>query len=307
MKPCLPKDFAMKLLDKEIELETSCNIMTLTELVELYRQAIEYYEENKGSKFWDFQERLQKILLKPSVLSLMQEENQKYKETHSMPSSRTRAKTYNASMQQLEKKQSFELSKKEFSSQLKNIVPVSLPNSKTNITKVVKNQQDLTKNLIEKTVNNLKTQEFSLEERLKSRKKKCLNISTDSGYKDLSFQTLPSPMNGNIEGSTSSSFFFEFEDKSLNVSSCGNSEELENIIESIMEANFAEKTERVSEIKVKYETQINEFAGQGSVFCEIIQEMRKKMKEEIDCVTRVLDTKRKDDISKAKSEFLRIC
>ena len=47
----LPTDFAMKLIDKEIELETDCTIVTLIELVELYRIGIEYYEEKKDQKY----------------------------------------------------------------------------------------------------------------------------------------------------------------------------------------------------------------------------------------------------------------
>ena len=139
-------------------------------------------------------------------------------------------------------------------------------------------------------------------------------MSTDSGYftgggyKDISpsFQYVSSPV---AENSTSSSFFFEFDnEKSLNTSTyekSEKSEELENIIEKIMEDNYMEKTEKVTEIKVKFETQINEFSGQGGIYVEIANQMRKKMKEEIAIVTQALDLKRKDEIAKAKSEHLK--
>lgn len=303
MKSNLPSDFAMKLLDKEIELESNASMLTLNELVDLYRQAIEYYEEIKSQKFWDMQDRLQKILMRPEILKIMRDESNKHKPTSK---SRSRAATQVVSTS-LEKKQQFEQNKKVFNTQLQDSGLVQVQNVDKQVTKLVENQESSNKEALTKSVNNLKKQDLSLEDRLKMRKIKNLNISTDSGFgKD--FQTASSPNNGN---STSSSFFFEFQDdksneeKSVN-SSFMKSDELESLIERIMEENFIEKTEKVTEIKVKYETQINEYVGQGSVYDEIVKQLKAKMSEEIKEVVDSLDNKRKAAISKAKMDYIEI-
>jgi hypothetical protein len=303
MKSNLPPDFAMKLLDKEIELESNPIMMTLNELVDLYRLAIEYYEDIKSKKFWDMQDRLQKILMRPEILNIMREESNKHKFTKK---SRPRAVTQRVSTSQ-DKRQQFEQNKKVFNTQLQDSGIVQVPNIDKQVTKLVENQESSIKETLTKSVNNLKNQDLSLEDRLKMRKIKNLNISSDSGFgKDL--QTASSPINGN---STSSSFFFEFQDdksneeKSVN-SSFMKSDELESLIERIMEENFIEKTEKVTEIKVKYEAQINEYSGQGSVYDDIVKQLKTKMNEEINEVVDRLDSKRKAAISKAKLDYIEI-
>ena len=84
------------------------------------------------------------------------------------------------------------------------------------------------------------------------------------------------------------------------------SDELESLIEKIMEDSYLEKTERVTEIKVKYETQINEYSGQGAVYDEIIKNLKSQMADEIDFVNKELDLSRKQAIAKAKAEFIEI-
>lgn len=303
MSITLPPDFAMKLLDKEIELESSVSMPTLNELVELYRLAIEYYEHIQSPKFWDMQERLQKILMRPEVLKIMRDETQKRKNSSK---SRSRAVTQSVCSTQ-EKKQQFEQNKKAFNSQLEDKGIVMITNADKQASKLVENQETNNKEALTKSVKNLKNQDLSLEERLKMRKKKSFNVSNDLGYaKDTPSNN--SPLNGN---STSSSFFFEFQDekggqeKTVN-SSFLKSDELEVIVEKIMEENFLEKTEKVTEIKVKYESQINEYAGLGSVYDEIVKQLKSQMNEEIREVVERLDTKRKNAISKAKNDYIEI-
>ena len=293
----------MKLLDKEMELESSVTITTLTDLVDLYRQAIEYYEDIKSQKYWDLQERLQKILMRPEVLSMMKEEHQK---TKSNQRTRPRASTQ-ASVLSKDKRQQFENNKKAFNTQLQDSGIVQVHNVTKLATKLVENQESTNKQAIEKSVSNLKTQDLSLEDRLKMRKKRTQNMSPNTSL-IKEFRPVVSPVN---ENSTSSSFFFEFQDdkssegKSMN-SSFMRSDELESLIEKIMEDSYLEKTERVTEIKVKYETQINEYSGQGAVYDEIIKNLKSQMADEIDFVNKELDLSRKQAIAKAKAEFIEI-
>lgn len=304
MKSSLPNDFAMKLIDKEIELESDCSIHTLTELVELYRIGIVYYEEVKNPKFWDFQSRLQKILTRPAIFALLQEENQRYRSTNMLTSTRKRPQTQTGL-----RKSRFEQNKKELNLKLEADNAFQLNNSNKNLAKIIATQDEKALDVIFEVVSNLKSQEVSLADRIKQRKLRMLSISSDMGYssefKEISqsFQ-VSSPLAANItENSTSSSFFFEFDnEKSLNYSSF---EDLESGIEKIMEENFSEKAEKISEIKVKYETQINEFIGQGAMFEEIIKKMRQEMREEIEKTGEVLDNKRRELIAKAKIDYSR--
>ena len=303
MKSSLPEDFAMKLLDKEIELESSVTINTLTELVDLYRQAIEYYEDIKSQKYWDLQERLQKILMRPEVLSMMKEEHQK---TKSNSRTRPRASTQTSTFSK-DKRQQFENNKKVLNTQLQDSGIVQVHNVTKLATKLVENQDSTNKQTIKKSVSNLKTQDLSLEDRLKMRKQRTLHMSPNTSL-IKEFRPVVSPVN---ENSTSSSFFFEFQDdkssegKSMN-SSFQRSDELENLIERIMEESYLEKTERVTGIKVKFETQINEYSGQGAVYDEIIRNLKSQMTEEIEVVNKELDFNRKQAIAKAKAEFIEI-
>ncbi|OMJ95851.1 hypothetical protein SteCoe_570 [Stentor coeruleus] len=309
MKCTLPKDYAMKLIDKEIQLEGDCHLQVLTELVELYRVGIEYYEDIKDHRYWDFQNRLQKILLRPQVLQLMQVENQKYQDAHGNPRLRQRSQTH-VPISSQEKVKLFEKNKKELTLKLEDTNAYQIANKTKTATKVVENQQGKTEEVISKAIDDIKSQEFNLNERLKQRKKRIIDCSLDSETnpsttKDQSpgFTFPASPMCIQIDSSNNSSFFFEFGDeKSVNIS-LQKAEELEGIIEKIMEDNFMEKTDRVTEIKVKYETQINEYSGQGGIFANIINEMKMKMQEEIEYVTKELDLKRKDAIAKAKDEY----
>lgn len=56
--PLLPGDFAQRLLSAEMELEQEVKSETVDRLVDLYRQAIEYYECWGDSSFLDYQARL---------------------------------------------------------------------------------------------------------------------------------------------------------------------------------------------------------------------------------------------------------
>ena len=63
--PSLTENFAMKILEKEIELEKRPQPSLVSELVELYSQAIEFYNYQNDPKCYDYQDRMHKMLLKP--------------------------------------------------------------------------------------------------------------------------------------------------------------------------------------------------------------------------------------------------
>ena len=69
--PSLTENFAMKILEKEIELEKRPQPSLVSELVELYSQAIEFYNYQNDPKCYDYQDRMHKMLLKPQVISTL--------------------------------------------------------------------------------------------------------------------------------------------------------------------------------------------------------------------------------------------
>jgi len=67
--PQLSPDFASLLLEKELELEKNPSPQLVNECIELYTQAIEFYEYKKDPKYLDFQQRMRNMLQKPQILN----------------------------------------------------------------------------------------------------------------------------------------------------------------------------------------------------------------------------------------------
>ena len=63
--------FSVKLLEKEIELEKHFRLEVIEDLITLYSQAIEHYNETQDTKYLDYQDRLHTLLMKPEVSSVL--------------------------------------------------------------------------------------------------------------------------------------------------------------------------------------------------------------------------------------------
>ena len=183
MKSELSNDFAMKIIDKELELEANCNIHSLREVVLLYREAIEYFDEHRDPKFWDFQERLQRILMRPNILKLMNDENQRYLRNHRnnwIPVKTTHTHSVGALITHHRSRDEID----------ETVAPLDLPEDSLrnggkipkNALRIVETQQNRAKNVSNKALTDLKSQESDLEERLSYRKQKLLSISSDACY-----------------------------------------------------------------------------------------------------------------------------
>jgi hypothetical protein len=70
-----------------------------------------------------------------------------------------------------------------------------------------------------------------------------------------------------------------------------------------MEDSFSLKTEKITEVKVRYSTQIGELEAQGGFFAEIIKQMKINMSQEIEEISRKIDENRKFLINEAKREL----
>lgn len=298
MKSSLENDFAMRILDKEIALESYCSLPNLKALIELYREAIEYFEEIRSPKLWDFQERLQKIFMKPSVFKMVQEENNIYKSNHDRSHNKHKANTQSAPIIRKLNRSNTEpvceyekVSEDEGKNQGQKIVH-----------RIVETQKKRTENVSSRAVTDLKSQEKMLNERLANRKQKLLNSSSESSFCSFN-RSFTSPLNFSTSYSSkvSKSFYLDYEsDRSAGLNAFS---QLNEKIEKIMEENFHEKSEKITEIKVKYETQINELESDSGIYEEIIKEMRRQMRKEIEEANFFLDSKRKDLISAVKAEL----
>ena len=71
----ISSDLAQQIIDKELELEKLPSSKVVHELNTLYSKAVEYYEQQDNPKYLDFQEKMQKMLVRPKVLAILQKEN----------------------------------------------------------------------------------------------------------------------------------------------------------------------------------------------------------------------------------------
>lgn len=63
--------FSNTLLEKEIELEKHFKLEVIEDLITLYSEAIEHYNEICDPRFYDFQLKLQGLLVRPEVSSVL--------------------------------------------------------------------------------------------------------------------------------------------------------------------------------------------------------------------------------------------
>lgn len=69
--PWNAESFSIKLLEKEIQLEKTFRVDIIQDLITMYSHAIEHYNEQNDPKYYDYQDRLHKLLLKPEVASVL--------------------------------------------------------------------------------------------------------------------------------------------------------------------------------------------------------------------------------------------
>ena len=75
-------------------------------------------------------------------------------------------------------------------------------------------------------------------------------------------------------------------------------------IEEFLEENFSLQTTAVSEVNVKYETEIKQFEGQGGVMAMVVEEMRKNKEAEVLEIKNYYEKIRRDQIMIIKKRYL---
>lgn len=267
--PSLPTNFAMTIIEKEIELEKNCTASLIGELVELYSQAIEFYNYNNDSKCYDYQDRMHKMLMKPGVMSTLSPEK--------------RNKSPIPSRSDLEK------SKMLMAAELNSTLSVTSHKAERTITRTIDQSENNTKEIAVKLADNFKMQDDDLLSRLESRRK--LNRTFQS----------ESPISENPANLTYSNALDMLEsDKSAGFSITR--AEINKKIEELMEAHFTEKAAKIAEISVKYEKEILEMQEDG-VMALVVAQMRENMKSEIESVSKEFDERRRAEVLKLKQEL----
>lgn len=274
--PSLPSNFAMTIIEKEIELEKDCSQSLISELVELYSQAIEFYNFNNDPKCYDYQDRMHKMLLRPSVMStLSPDKNDRSKSPLPDP------------------RRDYEKNKKLIAAELNSSLSVTSHKAERTITRTIDQSENESKEVVVKLADNFKKQDNDLLNRLESRRK--LNRTFTGETPQVDHMT---------ESTVNLTFTQELElgesDKSAGYAVTKG--EMSRKIEALMEQHFAEKAAKLAEISVRYEREILEMQDEG-VMALVVNQMRQNMKDEIDSVSKEFDDRRRAEILKLKQEM----
>jgi len=286
--PKLDPSFASILLEKEMTLESSPSSELVNEIIELYTQAIEFYEYRKDPKYLDYQNRMHQMLVKPQVLSSLSQPKTPARSPEESPTSyeeKVRARK--------QETESFKITL--YSGLNKHEAPKTSHSTQ----RIMQRNKNRTKEVVRRTMVDFKSQDSALERRLASRKQKKLTrsmaLSTNTSFVDnRMFDCNLSDIDEEIGMDSPSN-------NSRDVS--GNLDALEKGLEQIMEAVYNEKSQKITQIKVNYQSQFNELESQGDFGKMIIEKMKAQMNQEIEEVTKELNKKRSEQINQLKQLY----
>jgi hypothetical protein len=273
-RPSLPSNFAMTIIEKEIELDKAASKAVVADLVELYSQAIEFYNYNNDPKCYDYQDRMHKMLLKPFVVSLLSNSPTKSSSSAKSPSPQSH-------------KQDLEKSRKLMAAELSSTFAVTTHKTERNITRAIDAHETSVKELAVQVADNFKQQNNGLSSRLESRRR--LNKTFQSEYSVM-------------DTSANLSYALEPVESDKSGGIAVNKAEMNRKVEELMEKHFAEKAARIAEISVKYEKEIMEMQEDG-VMALVVAQMRENMKEEIEAASKEFDDRRRMAVAQLKKEF----
>ena len=302
----IPEALANNIIEKEIELDNNATSAVIHELIALYSKAIEHCEQQNNPKYLDFQERMHKMLIKPQVLAILKLKNCKNANPEPSPIIITDENAVDTEDIPLPgsdelslRKYQAELTRKELSAQLN--ASLFKQKSQKNVNIAIERHSTYSKETAHRAVNDFKSQDSALNNRLASRKQR--NFTRSLSYGIIDFEGLNSSTcdlsDLYEENNTSTkSNLFVIEEQIKN-----NYAMFEHRLEEIMEQNYGERALKIAEIKLKYESQINEFTGMGEVMDMLVEQMKKNMKEEIDKIIEEHLIKRKESVQKLKEEL----
>jgi hypothetical protein len=279
---------ATQIIEKELDLDKSITLSLVQELTGLYTKAIEHYEAQENPKYLDFQEKLQKMLIKPQVFALL---NPKAPTPTASPVKSRETKSdksiENFDIDESAKEDHRKLMSSQFASNL-----VS-----NNLMGVINDHSFVSKETSESVKIVIKSQEQDLEAKVqarkmrKSRRTPSMNLNTNEF-----FQCDMSSVDNESVTSTKSSLFNSIDLKE-------NYDRYEKKLEEIMEKVSGDKVCRIMEIRKKYEKEIEELSHCGGVFDLVVDEMRKNMQNEIKETSEFYDQIRNSEIKRLKEDI----
>ncbi|OMJ78193.1 hypothetical protein SteCoe_22039 [Stentor coeruleus] len=269
----LPSDFAMRLVEREMSLEKSCEKSIIEDLIKLYSLAIEHYSIKNDEKVKDYQIRMQKMLRRPDVLNAFSVNQEKYDEVKNLNRLEEKEKEKPVESQP-DPQEDYEegLSQPE--------IIITEEQIECQAEDAVKSKEISDRELGDKLLDCMKSQENDLALRLNRRK-----------------STRPSSMNSILDIPILDT------ETSRNMSLDVPNENFETHIQEIMERHINEKSEKIAEITVKYNAEINAMEDCG-MMAMVIAQMKSNMKQEIDDISKEYDEKRKIEIKKFREDYL---
>ena len=309
--PELPANFADRLLELEMEIDGNCCLTLVNELMELYQQAIEYYENKGSTRYVDLQTRMHRTLMRPEVLLVLKSALPRpVSQMPAIPSTLSISQT-----QELIRKK-----KPDFASP-RSLPPVSAPiQVSRSLNQMFETHENSTKSAAKQVQNDVIRQgevlQSRLTQRISSRKSSKINTPTldhpsqqvDFEAVSLKLSSLPieSPPKIIRKHSTSMQIspahtpFPEFDRMQ-------NFDDLEKKLEEVMERSYTEKQEKLEEIKGKYEKEMKEMQGNGTVtglIRQVLMQTKVEMEQEMTKAANLIDEKRRKEVKKVRLRYI---
>jgi len=279
-KAGLMAGLAEKLLQLELELETNCSVGLVTALVEQYQQAIELFEHHGDRRYLDLQTRMHKMLLRPDVqraLGILSPVKEPAPATVAPPSETSPA------------------------------APVESVQVSRNLTKLFNSQETSSKSTALQVQKDKVLQDEQLRARLLQRSSRHSSRRTSPRHRlvlDMRLVDEPVdlpvyPFSAQISPRESSTTAGSSE------AGEGPFDELEIRLEEVMERSFAHRSQRLAEIKEKYEPELRELEGQASSLMKQVAEQTKTaLEKELAEAARQLDEARRSEVRLLRQQYL---
>lgn len=265
--PQLPSDFAAELLETELNLDSHCDIEHVQQLVGLYQQAIEYYEFIQDQRYSDFTRRLQRVLSRPDVRSVLVANAPKPK------AKKPRAKRMTVAEDQGNSPQHPIVDSEE-----DRLEPFQRTLSRT-VTRLIDTTETMVKDTTQKIKEHIASQEVDLKRRLEARKFRLMSRVQQS-QPNLVAASTTAPTAAKTPRAT------QPQESDISGGIPLENPDLEGNIEQLIEESYAEQERITSKVKAKYHNQIRELEQQqasshNDLIQMVINQMKVTMEQEL--------------------------
>lgn len=289
----------MELLKKELELENSPSLSVLEDVVHLYSNAIVYYEHVRNPIFYDYQERMHKLLVRPHILQLM---NEGLASAPSTPSGFSTKSELSLKKQDLGRNKDF------LSRQIDKAYLLT-----ENMKRIIDRYERRSRNVTVKAIDNMQIQEVNLDRRLAIRKvhMQSNGYARYTPQNAITNHSFGSSLSSIEETDEIKQSYREFSKKS-SLYDLGEFivkgevpiliDELEKKLENVMEQSYGEKAGKIAEVRIKYQVQMQKL-GDDALMTVVKKQMKEDMQREIDQIAVEIDENRKEMIRRIKEDY----